>query len=441
MASGPSIIARLGLDTAPFQKEMSNSVSLASAGAARIGAAFGAIGFAAIGRQIVEWASSLQDSADALDINVEALQELNYAFGQSGTSAQKVEAGLSKLTQQMAAAKDGNKEALKSFVELGVTLEQIKNLSPDQVLMLMADGLRDAHDPAAALDAVLDLLGKSGRRMAAGMREGAEGIAKLREEASKLDAGSVAALDQAGDLMSRFGTSAKVLLSKFGVGLVHAVNPFRTMGGNPSSAAPTAAELNSAQSAAEARKNAIAKDTLTIEERRERSKFIEKEAEKAINEVLADQNAKRDLADNLDEQRNDAADELYKTLDDILEAQADLNHEIEHERDVRKQIIEDANAAYEEARRNQKVEEASMSPDERREQRRGRSKLARTIRSIDAREREADRVARANGRQLEPREPGPAEAKPAEPNAKDGAATEDTLVKILDAVKGKFVNQ
>ena len=205
-----SLLARLGLDTADFRAGLSRARSEVGGFASAAVAGLSIAGMGAAANEVINFASTLADSAAALGINVEALQELDYAFGQSGTSSQQVSKGLSKLTQSLDAARGGNASTITSFEKLGVTWEDLHTLSPDEILMKMADGFRDSKDPAAAFTAIIDTLGKSGEKMAAGFRSGAAGIKQLREEAAKLTQEQIDELDQAGDRLTKGGNKMKV---------------------------------------------------------------------------------------------------------------------------------------------------------------------------------------------------------------------------------------
>lgn len=154
-------------------------------------------------KNVVDQAGALQDTADALDLNVEALQELRYAFGQSGTSSENFDKGLGKLTEKLAEAREGNTKTALTFERLGVSMEDIKSKGVDEILMEIADGFKKTGDAQAYSD-VIELLGKSGKSMAAGLREGASGLQGLRNEASKMSTDEIARLDEAGDAWARF---------------------------------------------------------------------------------------------------------------------------------------------------------------------------------------------------------------------------------------------
>jgi hypothetical protein len=434
--NGPSIIARLGLDSSSFQKEMGNSLSLAQTFARRLGASLGAVGLTRVGKSIIDWSSALRDSADVLNINVESLQELNYAFGQSGAGAEKVEKGLARLNQQIAAAKDGNEGAQKSFEAMGVSMEQLNNLAPDEILMLLADGLKNAKDPAAALDAVLDLLGKSGLRMAAGLRAGSAELERLRSLASKITAEEAAANDAAGDTISTLNTRVMGFGARMLAGLINSLDPSKPFSTVVSPA--KTGELDAAKAVIDATKASKAADAASgpID-----AEAIRQAADAAIQSETDRRHIAQDRADEENkaaEEREQAEKDVYELIDQQLEAEKALTAELREQT----QELQDQADAKRADDFGARLDDKLAGPDARREARRSASQRRRHGRALVAQDADRERNARANGRQLEPRDPGPADERPAKVDAgKDGAAKEATLTEIRDLLKGKFTNQ
>ncbi len=200
-------------DAAGFAKKIGEGFSFKTALSGLAGAfSIGAIGGAL--KSILDFGGALRDSADMVNLNVEALQELKFAFAQSGASGENVDKALVKLNDSLSVARGGNEAMIASFARLGVTWEDINRLSPDEVLMKMADGFKAAKNPGDALSAVLDTLGKTGAKLAPGLKEGSDAIRELRAAASKLSTEDVAALDAAGDKWSAFWNSIKVGAAK-----------------------------------------------------------------------------------------------------------------------------------------------------------------------------------------------------------------------------------
>lgn len=215
----------LSINNKPFVKGMNDAVAKSKAAAGDMAGAFSGIGgalagalsigaVAAFGRHIVDLGSELQDSSDKLNINVENLQGLRFAFSQSGTSSEQFDKAMVKLNQSMEKAGTGGEESLSAFKELGIGFEDLIGKSPEEVLAKIADGVKNANNQTTALSAVMELLGKSGASMVPGLRLGADGILELSNQAQKLSKEDVAALDDFGDACARLWKNIEVGAAK-----------------------------------------------------------------------------------------------------------------------------------------------------------------------------------------------------------------------------------
>lgn len=231
MAARAELQAVLDCDDKPFVKAMDNSVRAANKAGTRIEKAFSFSGVMAkaggaltgvlaggavlsFTKDVINMGGELQDAADKLNLNTDALQGLGFAFSQSGASQETFEKGMVKLNQTIFEAMNGNDQLLATFGRMGVSFNDLKTKSPDEVLLLIADAAKDAKNPTQALHDIMELLGKSGSKMAAGLKQGSEGIKSLADQASKLTTEEIKALDDAGDQLAKTWLRVKVTMAK-----------------------------------------------------------------------------------------------------------------------------------------------------------------------------------------------------------------------------------
>lgn len=202
-------------DQTPLMAAMRNLPKGLMASAAGLGAAGGVIGGLIAGgitsafSAVTDFASNLGevggrlvDMSDRTGIGVEALAELDHAAQMGGTSLESLEGGLRKMSVKLDEALGGSKAATKAFKSLGLSVSDLKKLSPDKQFELIADQLAKIEDPGARAAATMDIFGKSGAELLPLMKDGAEGIKKFREESARLGRLTEAdaqALDQLGD--------------------------------------------------------------------------------------------------------------------------------------------------------------------------------------------------------------------------------------------------
>lgn len=142
------------------------------------------LGVAAFGA----WVKSSIDAADALDelsektgLTVERLSEIQYAAKLSGASSEDLTKGLRALAGTMA---QGG-EAFANFSRAtGVTVDVTKGL--DAVITALATGFARLPDGYVKTALAQDLLKKTGTDLAPLLSQGAEGLARLSDEARRL---------------------------------------------------------------------------------------------------------------------------------------------------------------------------------------------------------------------------------------------------------------
>ena len=131
--------------------------------------------------------------ADALDkaskrtgISVERLSELGYAAEQSGADLATLEAGVRRMQKAIAEAAGGSAAAQEALANLGLSVQQLAGLSPDQQFMLITDRLSRIADPALRAAAAMKIFGNSGTQLLPMMADGVEGIEALAQRARDL---------------------------------------------------------------------------------------------------------------------------------------------------------------------------------------------------------------------------------------------------------------
>jgi hypothetical protein len=166
-----------------------------------------AAGVISSGKAIMNFAGNLQDASESMGLTVEQLQGLHGAFMLGGASAEDVDKGISKLLQNMDTATNSVGPIRDAFDKLGVSFETISSGDPNAVILAIADGVKNAKNPTEAYAAALELLGKSGKKMMAGLMEGGVGLDELSKRVKKLSGEDAEAI-------AKFGDSVDVLKGK-----------------------------------------------------------------------------------------------------------------------------------------------------------------------------------------------------------------------------------
>lgn len=218
-------VAKMGLDTTAVTAGLSGvkgKVSQAgeqikAVGSKQIGALTGQIGgllgvTALLGgaKSIVDFGGKITDLADQFSLSTDMVQGLSYAAEQTGTSVETALGAIRKVGVAAVDAVGGNEDKLKAFERLGVTAEQLKTLSPDQIFMQLAASLKDMPMTAQTFADIQDTLGKSGQELIPMFNEGLAGMMQRAHEVGAIiDAETIAKLDEMGDTMGEAGTRLK----------------------------------------------------------------------------------------------------------------------------------------------------------------------------------------------------------------------------------------
>lgn len=137
------------------------------------------------------WAASsagdeLSKMADRTGASVEALSELQHAASQSDVEFDALGKGIHKSQRLLAEARTGNKAAIASFAALGLSVDGLAKMSPDQQFEAIAQAISELTDPAFRTAAAMEVFGKGGADLLPLMTDGAAGIQALRKEAKAL---------------------------------------------------------------------------------------------------------------------------------------------------------------------------------------------------------------------------------------------------------------
>jgi len=155
----------LGLDSAEFQKGLAQASRQLDAfvDKARTTATVGATALAAMTYQAMKLADEIVDTAKANDIAVDSVLKLRNALAMSGGEADNAGKLLSTFTANIDKAAEGSFEVQKTLKGLGVSLQDLRTMSIDQLLTKSLDGLAKMEDPLTRNAKAMELFGKAAK--------------------------------------------------------------------------------------------------------------------------------------------------------------------------------------------------------------------------------------------------------------------------------------
>lgn len=130
--------------------------------AAPLAAAFSAAAVVSYGKSILDTADNLAKLSQKTGVSVEDLSAFQNSAELAGVSSDQFGTAMVRLNKSLAEAAGGSKEQIAAFKALGISQEQLINLSPAQALEKISDAFAGAEDGAAKTQIAMALLGKSG---------------------------------------------------------------------------------------------------------------------------------------------------------------------------------------------------------------------------------------------------------------------------------------
>lgn len=104
----------------------------------------------------------LNDLADRTGLAVDRVLLLERAFQNAGVGADSLGPIINKMQKALVDAEDGTSKAAYAFADLGLSLSQLRNLSPEEQLRTIGKAIAAIPDPAQRASTAMEIFGKSG---------------------------------------------------------------------------------------------------------------------------------------------------------------------------------------------------------------------------------------------------------------------------------------
>ena len=164
-------------------------------GLAYAGAATAVVGAAAIkagdaftdaAGDVAAYGDNIDKMSQRLGLSYEGFQKWDYILGQSGVDIDSMQTGLKTLTNQLDDARNGSAEAQARFEALGLSLEDINNMSREEVFESVIAGFQQMEDSTERAALANDLFGRSGQNLTPLFNQSIEETQALAQAAEDL---------------------------------------------------------------------------------------------------------------------------------------------------------------------------------------------------------------------------------------------------------------
>lgn len=137
-------------------------------------------------QEAVHTAAQIGEMAERTGVAAEDLSVLKQAAEQNGASLETVGSGFDELSTKIHDAVNHNDDAVKAFAAVGVSMEDLQNKSPRDVLLAVANGLDGIKDPAMRAAEAHNIFGGTATQLDGTLRALAgNGFQNVSNEAQK----------------------------------------------------------------------------------------------------------------------------------------------------------------------------------------------------------------------------------------------------------------
>jgi hypothetical protein len=173
-----------------------------------LGATLGALAIGKVAGDIVDAGSKIADTAQRIGISAEAVQKLKFAAEQGGGSMDQVATAMGRMANTMA---DPSKGVLALMGKLGLDIDAIKAMSPDQAFTKIADAIGKMEDPLQQAHAVNQIFGKGALDLLPAIKAGFQEVGAA---APVMSNATVKAADDMGDAWAKTEGQINALKAK-----------------------------------------------------------------------------------------------------------------------------------------------------------------------------------------------------------------------------------
>lgn len=203
------LAAQLSMDTTEFRKGISEAKNSLQELKEYLPEALSIAGFLEATKAAMEFSNKIVETAKANEVAISSVLELSKALEENGGNAQNVSTIYAGFTNKIESAAQGSAKAQEAFSRIGVTLNDLRNLSEQDLFAKTVAGLANMKDSAERNGIAFQTLGKSIRGVdLVGMNQ------TLQESKGKFDqyAGSI---EMAHELSLKLEAAARQLSLSF----------------------------------------------------------------------------------------------------------------------------------------------------------------------------------------------------------------------------------
>lgn len=130
-------------------------------------AAAGTKAFINAAKATAEMGDDIDDNSQKVGFSAKSWQEWDYVLNLAGSDMKSATMGIKTLTNQVDAAKKGNKDAIANFKALGISVKSLKNMSREEIFEKVISQLQKMPESSKRAALANKVLGRSGQELSA----------------------------------------------------------------------------------------------------------------------------------------------------------------------------------------------------------------------------------------------------------------------------------
>ncbi len=143
-------------------------------------------GLLALANKTAESGDEIQKMSLRTGFSTEALSEFRHAANLSGTSVDSIEKGVKRMSRVLLDAERGLEASERALGDLGLAVEDLQGLAPEEQFDVMSRAIADIEDPTKRAALAQEIFGRAGTDLLPMLSAGAEGLEAMRQEARDL---------------------------------------------------------------------------------------------------------------------------------------------------------------------------------------------------------------------------------------------------------------
>ena len=179
------LFATLGIDTSEYDAGLDSAESKGSQFGQTLGAVVGTgakVATASIGAltvatvagttalvngvsDVAKYGDEIQKNSQKIGLSTEKYQELDYILNIAGTSMDQTMMGMKTMNNTLYDAQQGSAEAIEKFEKLGLSLEDVQNMSQDEAFETIVKAFQEMPEGIERTALATDIFGKSGQNL------------------------------------------------------------------------------------------------------------------------------------------------------------------------------------------------------------------------------------------------------------------------------------